>query len=336
MECKTLFGTLPDGREVWKITLQNRSGARVELLNLGAAIHGVWVPDRRGALQNVTLSYSDVERYFHTRTFAGAVCGRVANRVGGARFVSNHQTWMLTANDGENQLHGGPDGFYRKLWDMVCMENAVRFSLESPDGEAGYPGNLSVSVTYRWREDNCLSIDYEALSDQDTICNLTNHAHWNLGGYDGADALAQTIELEADFFTPIDRDVLPTGEIAPVRGAMDLRAPKEIGAGKRADDPQIRLVDGYDHNFVLRAHDGKTLVRAACLRDAGSGRQLEVFTTMPGIQFFSGSVQKEGPTGVALETQFFPDAMRHWWFPSIVLRARAHGRSRTEYRFSVR
>lgn len=332
---QTLFDRLPGGRNVYLYTIQNTSGASASFLNIGAAIHSVVVPDRKGTMQNVALGYSDAEHYLHTVTYAGAVCGRVANRIASAEFDLNGRIYQLRANDGKNQLHGGPGGFHQKLWDAEICNNSLHFRLESPDGDENYPGKLQIQVTYAFDEDNTLSISYEAVSNADTLCALTNHAYWNLAGYGSGDPLGQTIQILADFYTPIDADVLPTGQIAPVSGPLDLRKPTRIISGKESGDPQIALVYGYDHNFVLRNYCPEKLLPAACLRDPQSGRQMWVSTTMPGIQFFSGSQQPDGHTGVALETQFFPNAMSYWWFPSIVLRKGKVQRSRTEYHFGI-
>lgn len=335
MVTKTRFDTLEEGREVWRFTLRNPSGAAVTLLNLGAAIQSVVVPDRTGALANVALGYETAGQYLHTKTYAGAVCGRVANRVGGAVFTLNRKTYRLRANKGEDQLHGGAGGFHQKLWNAEVLDDFVRFTLTSPDGEEGYPGTLTACVTYGWSADNRLSIDYETVCDQDTVCNLTNHAYWNLGGYRGADALAQTIEIGADFFTPADEAHLPTGEILSVKGVFDLRRPAVIRLGASAPDAQIRAAGGYDHNFVLRRRAPDACSWAATLTDPVSGRRMRVFTDQPGVQFYSGFETENGHTGVALETQHFPDAMRRWWFPSIVLPAGVVRKSRTEYRFDI-
>lgn len=335
MITQSIFDRLSDGREVDCYTLQNRCGMTVRLLTIGAAVQGVWLPDSKGEAVPVALGYDTAELYLHTPTYAGTICGRVANRIAGAQFSLNGQVYELPANDGRNQLHGGAGGFFQRIWHAEQVKEGVRFSLDSEDGDQGYPGNMHVAVTYTLSEDNRLTIQYETSCDQDTLCNLTNHCYWNLAGYGIGDALSQTVQIYSDFFTPIDQEVLPTGEIAPVRGPFDLREGQVIAQGKCSDDPQVTVVGGYDHNFVLRDYVPGELRCAVCLRDPASGRSMEIYTTMPGIQFYSGKELPEGHTGVALETQFFPNAMKYWWFPSIVLRADALWKSRTEYRFQL-
>lgn len=335
MITRSVFDTLPDGRRVECYRLQNSAGMSVRLLTIGAAMQSVKLPDHSNAPVSVALGYDTAEEYLHTKTFAGAICGRVANRVGGAAFTLNERTYRLPANDGPNQLHGGENGFYRQIWDAKTVENGVAFSLESPDGDQGYPGRLRVAVTYTLSENNVLAVDYEAVSDQDTLCNLTNHSYWNMAGYGRGCALSQKVQIFSDFFTPINEKTLPTGEIAAVRGPFDLREGKIAAEGKSMDDSQIALVGGYDHNFVLRDYKPGRLGRAALLTDPDSGRQMEIDTTMPGLQYFSGMELADGHTGLALETQCFPDAMHHWWFPSVILRRNHVWRSRTEYRFRV-
>lgn len=335
MITRSSFGIAANGESIDRFTIKNKAGVEVSLITVGAAVQDITMPDQNGNPVHVVLGYDDAEDYLHTRTFAGTICGRVANRVGGAAFRLGDHTYKLTANDGRNQLHGGPGGFYQKIWDAEPLEDGVRFSLFSPDGEEGYPGNFKTNVTYRLSEDNVLSIDYEAISDQDTICNLTNHNYWNLKGYGCGDALEQKVQILADFFTPINDETMPTGEIAPVHGPFDLREEQVIEDGKVSLDAQIRKVNGYDHNFVLRNYEQGKLTEAARLLDPDSGRVVEIYTTMPGLQFFSGSQQKEGYTGVALETQYFPNAMNCRWFPSIVLPANTTWTSRTEYRLNL-
>lgn len=335
MMTRSLFGTAKNGEPIERFTIKNKSGVEISLITVGAAVQDITVPDQDGNPVHVVLGYDHAEDYLHTRTFAGTICGRVANRVGGASFRLGDHEYKLTANDGRNQLHGGPGGFYQKIWDAEVLEDGVCFSLFSPDGEEGYPGNFKTKVTYRLSEDNVLSIDYEAVSDQDTICNLTNHNYWNLKGYGCGDALEQKVQISADFFTPISDETMPTGEIAPVYGPFDLREETVIAEGKKSAEEQIRKVNGYDHNFVLRNYEQGKLIQAARLSDPDSGRAVEIYTTMPGLQFFSGSQQKEGYTGVALETQYFPNAMNCRWFPSIILPAHTKWTSRTEYRLSL-
>lgn len=328
-----VFGISPDNTEVMGYTLTNISGMAVSLISIGAAVQKVTVPDHSGKAISVALSYNSLDHYLRTSTYSGSICGRVANRIGKASFTLNKTIYTLAKNDGFNQLHGGPDGFYSKIWDAEYTDHSVTFHMSSPDEDQGFPGEMNVHVTYTLTDDNTLAIDYTAVCNKDTLCNLTNHTYWNLLGYGEGDALSQNIQIDADFYTPINEETLPTGEISPVTGPFDLRSSKNICQGKLSTHSQIQLAGGYDHNFVLRNYIPNQLNRCAKLSDPASGRYMEVYSTMPGLQFFSGSWQKEGYTGVALETQYFPNAMEYWWFPSVILPKNQPYSSRTEYRF---
>lgn len=343
------FGLMPDGRPVTLFTLTNASGAWVQLSDLGARIVGLAVPDKHGHLSDVALGYPAAACFTDGR-YCGAICGRIANRLRAARFTLDGKTYTLARNDGNNTLHGGEAGFDVKLWDYtLCPEkNAVAFRMVSPDGEEGYPGNLMVNVTYTWREDNALRIDYRAVTDEDTVINLTNHAYFNLKGHNAGPIDGHLMQIFAEYTTEIDHEILPTGAILPVEGTpFDFRKPMAIGAGLAAEatDAQLRYAGGYDHNFVLNKTARDAMDIAAVVTEPESGRVMEVYTTKPGLQFYGGNFikdfhGKEGAVykkreGFCLESQYFPNGVEIAHFPSPILRAGSLYAHTTEYRFGV-
>ncbi|WP_295745543.1 aldose epimerase family protein [uncultured Oscillibacter sp.] len=337
------FGVTRDGRAVEEIVLDNGK-LRCSLLTYGASLRGLIVPGAAGPV-DVALGFESMEAYETQDKFMGAVVGRYANRIAGGRFTLDGQDYTLARNDGENHLHGGPEGFFSKVWNAeLCGENGVAFSCESRDMEEGYPGFLKVSVTYRL-EDNALRLSYRAVTDRTTICNLTNHAYFNLNGHDAGGAMEQLLTLYASRYTPVGPGSIPTGEIALVEGTpMDFRAPAVIGARIGQPFRQLELCSGYDHNWIV---DGKAgiLRPAAMLEGAKSGIRMEVETTLPGIQFYAGNYMAGCPAGkggakyglrdaVCLETQFFPDTPNHPEFPQCVLRPGEAWEHVTVFRFS--
>jgi aldose 1-epimerase len=348
---RRLFGRARDGRPVTCFTLEAGDGSAVEVLDLGAAVRAVRVPDAEGCLADVALGYDDVAAYERDPFYVGSVVGRVAGRIGGASFELDGTRHRLTANDGANHLHGGARGFGRALWNARTFEDGeavgVALELTSPDGDEGYPGTLHVLVTYTWSAAHVLAVEYRAACDRATPVNLTQHGYYNLAGAGSGDVLDHELTVHARGFTPLDETLLPTGEIAPVAGTpLDFRAPHPIGARIAADHAQLRIGGGYDHNYVLDGEDG-ALKPAARLADPASGRALEVWTTEPGMQLYTGNFldgslpgkggARYGPrAGVCLETQHFPDAPNRPAFPSVVLRPGASFGSRTELRFSAR
>jgi aldose 1-epimerase len=337
-----------DGREVFLLTLKNANGMSVAAMNLGCHIMQILVPDRDGNFADVVLSFDSFEAAKNQSSFFGVVAGRVANRIGKSRFELNGRTYELYANDGANHLHGGKAGFDKKVWDAEALEdkNAVVFRYVSPDGEENYPGSLSAQVTYTLTDDNRLIIDYEAVSDADTIVNLTNHSYFNLAGHDFGPITDHYLKLNCDRYTVCDSELIPTGEIAEVAGTpLDFREYQRIGDRIDADHDQLRIAGGYDHNFVIRNPDGG-MVLAASLWDKKSGRVMEVSTDKPGIQLYSGNFlhggdvgkggcayQKRG--GLCLETQHFPSAVNTPSFPSPVLKAGETYQYSTVFRFTV-
>ena len=320
----------------------------MSVLTLGAILQSIEVPDRAGTLEDVVLGHDTPEEYLRNPAYLGCVVGRYANRIATGRFTLDGVEHRLTVNDGANSLHGGARGFDRELWSASRATTAegegVRLALRSPDGDQGYPGNLDVRVTYTLSEDDRLTVDYAATTDRATPVNLSQHTYWNLGGPHRADILGHELWIDADRFTPVDEGLIPTGELRPVRGTpFDFQTPMTIGARIDAPDEQLRRGHGYDHNFVV-VGSGAGLVQAARLADPVSGRSMEVWTTEPGVQFYSGNfldgaIRGKGGrplaarSGCCLETQHFPDSPNHPNFPSTILRPGAVWRSRTVFGF---
>lgn len=306
----------------------------VKILALGGIIQSLGVPDRDGRSANVVLGFNDVASYLASRHYFGAIIGRYANRIAGGRLNLNGTTYQLSVNDGTSSLHGGSVGFDKALWDATAHGPSVTLRRTSPDGEMGYPASLDVEVTYALGEDNALRIDYSAVNKDDslaTVVNLTNHSYFNLAGEGTGDVYGHELQISASHFTPVDSNLIPTGEIARVAGtAMDFTGSTPIGARPR----------GYDLNWVLDrpSQFDHSLIRAATLTEPRSGRVLEVHTTEPGIQFYSGGLLegKYRPgDGLCLETQHFPDSPNHANFPSTVLDPGHAYKSTTIYRFST-
>lgn len=325
------FGVTAGGAPVSRLLLGG-GGLACEVLSYGGTVRALRVPDRAGRPVDVVLGFDALADYEAQSQFIGATVGRYANRIGGARFSLGGEEFLLPANDGPNHLHGGPAGFDRRVWTVeeLAADRAV-LGLVSPGGEAGYPGTLRVKVTFAL-EDGGLSIRYEAVSDADTVCSLTNHSYFNLGGHDSGPVLDQEVMLCADRYTPTGGDSIPLGELEAVAGTpMDLRAMTPIGGRIDADFRQLRLAGGYDHNWAVRGVPGtlRPAARAFC-PDTGIG--LDVETTLPGVQFYTANHLAGLPAGkggavygrrhaFCLETQFYPDAPNRPAFPSPVLRA---------------
>lgn len=331
--------------------LVNKNGLRVTFLDLGGIITSIDVPDRQGESANVVLSYDSVSSYLADTAYLGALIGRYANRIANARFSIEGRDWKLAANNGRNHLHGGIVGFNRRRW-SVALSPAHGYSraiLEhvSESGDEGYPGRLAVRVTYALTDDNELVVDYHATSTEATHVNLTQHSYFNLSGSGSTDILDHELTVGAAHFTPVDASLIPTGEIRSVHGTpLDFRIAKPVGADIDADDEQLRFGDGYDHNFVLAGAADDEVRFAATLRDPRSGRVMHVHTTEPGIQVYSGNklsaalpaAMGKSPhrrSGIALETQHFPDSPNQPGFPSTLLRPGEFYRSRTVYTFTT-
>jgi aldose 1-epimerase len=339
---------MPDGTAVDEFTLTNRNGLEIKAITYGAIIRSLRVPDRTGTRADIVHGFDSLDGYLAGHPYFGAVIGRYGNRIGGARFPLDGKTYELAANNGPNHLHGGVRGFDKYVWraERLPPRNGIVFTRTSPDGEEGYPGTLQVQVTYTLSDANELAIEYEATTDRATPINLTNHSYFNLGGHDSGDILRHEVTIHADRFTPVDGTLIPTGAIAPVQGTpFDFRRPTAVGA--RINDPheQLQHGRGYDHNFVLDRR-GNGLQPAARVMDPKSGRTLEVATTEPGVQFYTGnfldgSVKGKGGavydhrTALCLETQHFPDSPNKPQFPSTILRPGERYRSRTVFTFGV-
>jgi aldose 1-epimerase len=341
------FGATPAGEPVYQFVLTNQSGLKVALLSLGCIIQSIDAPDRNGAFANVALGFSRLDDYLTNVPFFGCVAGRYANRIAGGQFELDGNTYKLVVNEGSNTLHGGKQGFNTFVWDATMLDDnrrGVAFHRVSPHGEEGFPGTLDTTVTYELTDEGDLVIDYLATTDEPTVVNLTNHSYFNLNGEGSGSIEGHRLLIDADAFTPVDTTLIPTGERRPVAGTpFDFRFGKLVGQGLRSDDEQIRIATGFDHNFIL---NGDGLQRAAHLSHAATGRTLTVQTTKPGVQFYAGNFLDGalyGPSGrayrqsdgLALETQFFPNAPNEPSFPSPVLRPGENYRHTTILTFGV-
>ena len=342
----TPFGVMPDGTPVDLITL-TQGNLSCELITYGGAVRSLIVPDCDGHPTDVVLGLDTLEDYRSQDKYLGAIVGRYANRIADASFCLNGKEYPLAANNGPNHLHGGLEGFNSQVWTAESKEaNRVVLSRISPDGEEGYPGTLSVQVTYTLTDDS-LEIDYQARCDQDTICNLTNHSYFNLAGHNSGLINEQYVQINAASYTPTFPGSIPTGQIMPVDGTpMDLRQACRIGDHVDDDFPQLIMAGGYDHNWVIDGPFG-TLRPAAAAWCEETGITMEVLTTMPGVQFYTANFLEGCPDGkdgapygnrsaFCLETQYYPDSPHHENFPSPILRAGEIYRHKTIYRFGVK
>lgn len=346
------WGSTADGTEVVRYTMANANGMRVSIITYGGIIQSLQVPDTEGRSANVVLGYDNLADYLARNPFFGATIGRYANRIANGSFTLDGTTYQLNRNDGPNTLHGGPQGFDKKVWRAFPFAERGRAGVvlryRSVAGEMGFPGTLDVQVTYTLTRRNQLRMDYEASTDAPTVVNLTNHAYFNLEGEGTGSTYDHLLRIDASAYTPVDDELIPTGEIAPVAGTpFDFNTATPIGARIRDDDPQLAFARGYDHNWVLEESDGSTMRRAARAVDPDSGRVLVVSTTEPGLQFYSGNFLNGsiyGTSGQAyrqgdaftLETQHFPDSPNQPSFPSTVLRPGEEFSSSTIYRFAAR
>jgi aldose 1-epimerase len=331
------------------ITLRNEQGVVVTLCNFGARIVGITVPDKNQNPVDVVLGFNSLQEYIKTPDpYYGATIGRYANRIAGGSFVLDGNRYALPANNGENHLHGGPYGFHTIFWNVdQVTDSSVTFSIISVDGDEGYPGNLKISVKYTLTEKNELNILFNAVSDAITIVNLTNHAFFNLNGEGSGLIDDHSVTIEADYFTPVNGSLIPTGEIRSVRNTpFDFNTPQTIGSRIHSDEEQIKLGNGYDHNYVLRNQDITKLALAASAVGDKTGIKLEVFTTEPGMQLYTGNFMlgrnqlKHGAmdnfrTAFCFETQHYPDSPNQSSFPSTVLRKGEQFRSETIFKFSI-
>lgn len=340
----TTFGTTKDGKEAQLYLLKNQKGMKAYVSDFGASLVRLFVPDRDGNMADVVLGYDDAAGYECGTAGVGATVGRNANRIGGASVEINGVTYPLEKNDnGKNNLHSGSDYYQKRIWNVEDRaDDRITFLLHSPDGDQGYPGALDMRVTYHLDDENALSIHYEAVPDQDTIINMTNHSYFNLNGHNSGSVLEHKVWLNADSFTPADAESIPTGEIRSVEGTpMDFRTAKEIGKEIDADYEPLRFGGGYDHNWVLK-NNGR-FAKVAEVTSEKSGIRMEVYTDLPGVQMYTANFLDHEPgkdgavyekrSAVCLETQYYPDAIHHDNFPSPVCRKGMKYDSRTAYRF---
>jgi aldose 1-epimerase len=344
------FGRTPDGRPIDLLTLRNASGAEVRTMTYGGIILSVKVPDRAHQFDDVVLGHDAAAGYFNNAPYFGAIIGRYGNRIARGRFTLDGKSYSLATNNGPNHLHGGLKGWDQAVWNAAPFEDprgvGIVFTHESPDEDEGYPGTVRATVTYTLTDANELKIDYVARTDKPTIINLTQHSYFNLAGSKASDILGHQLMIAADRYTPVDAGLIPTGELAPVQGTpFDFRQATPIGARINQNDAQLERGKGYDHNFVL-TRQGDGLVLAARVLEPVTGRTLEVWTTEPGLQFYSGNfldgtiagkggVKYGLRAGFCLETQHYPDSPNHANFPSTVLRPGQEYRSTTVFRFAT-
>ena len=342
-----LFGQMPDGQEVTLYELTNAKGLRASVIDYGAILVSLEVPDRDGKFADVALGFDDLDSYLKRNPLFGATVGRYANRIANARFTLDGTEYKLTANAGKNHIHGGRDKRFDKvMWEgrsfQSSEEVSVRFSYLSKDGDEGFPGNLNCIVTYILTNGNELKISYEATTDKPTIVNLTNHSYFNLAGAGNGDVLSHEMIINADYYTPSDTGLIPTGEILSVKDTpLDFTEPKTIGARIG----QLTRTGGYDHNYVLK-NSGCALILAARVYEPASGRVMEVHTTEPGMQFYTANGMKaimgkggkiyDRHYGFCLETEHFPDSPNKPHFPSVVLRPGQKYSTITVFTFSTR
>jgi aldose 1-epimerase len=345
---KTAFGKASTGEAVDLYTFSNSKGVEAAITNYGGIIVSLKTPDRNGKTADVVLGFDSLEGYLGDHPYFGAIIGRYGNRIAKGKFSLNGQEYSLAKNNGENHLHGGIRGFDKVVWRAKedPASNSLALSYLSKDGEEGYPGNLAVNVTYTLTDDNELKIEYTATTDKATVVNLTNHSYFDLRGQGQGDILGHRILIAADRFTPVDSGLIPTGELRHVEGtAFDFRQPRAIGERINAAEEQIQIGKGYDHNFVLNQRGGE-LALAARASEPESGRVMEVHTTEPGVQFYTGNFLdgtvrgKSGKpypqrSGFCLETQHFPDSPNKPNFPTVVLKPGDRYRTTTVYRFTT-
>lgn len=339
------FGKTKNNEQVKLYEIKNKTGMAAQVSDFGAVLVSLLVPDKNGELRDVVWGYDTVAGYENNNVYLGATIGRNANRIGQAAFTMNGQVYQLEKNDGDNNLHGGFHGYHARMWKARQEGDAtVVFHLESPDGDQGFPGNVSVDVSYTLTDDNTLSIQYHALPDADTILNMTNHSYFNLDGAESDSILEHQVWMDSDAFTPADSASIPTGNIISVEGTpMDFRTFRLIGSDIDADYEQLKYGKGYDHNWVLN-NNGKMAV-VAKMKSQNSGIILEVATDLPGMQlytgnFLSGELGKDRKkyvrrSAACFETQYFPDAVNHKEFTSPICKAGQEYKTTTNYRFLV-
>lgn len=343
------FGTLPDGRKAERYILRNDHGVTASFTNLGAIWLTMLVPDKKGNFADITLGFDSPQSYLTMPGHLGEPVGRYANRIGGAGYTLNGVRYELEKNSGPNNLHSGPDYYRDRIWETEISESGngttVSFSLFSPDGDQGYPGNADITVSYTLTPDDSIMIDYHLVADQDTIVNFTHHGYFNLAGHSSGAILEHQVWIDADRFTIADQYSIPTGELVPVKGTpMDFTSWKTVGQDINKDYEPLKFAGGYDHNWVLN-HPAGELSLSAKAADRGSGRCMEVYTDLPGVHFYTanfldGLAGKDGAVyqaraGFCFETQYFPDAVNKPHFPSPVLKAGQEYSTTTVFKFTL-
>lgn len=325
------FDTVVNGKPISLFTLENKNGIKAQFTNYGARIVSLYTPDRSGELDDIVLGFDNIESYLNDPMYLGCIVGRYANRIEDATFVLDGESYNLYKNEGDNTLHGGKSGLDKKIWDFKVDSNQVTFSYLSPDGEEGYPGNLKITKSFTLNDDNTLKITYTATTDKPTVVNLSNHSYYNLKGEGDTTILDHYFIINADHFTPVDNEWIPTGEIATVEGTpFDFRDGKQIGQDLNKENQQLKNGLGYDHNWVLNKPVPDSLTFAAKLWEESTGRYIEIYTTEPGFQFYSGNFMDGSVSGksgepyvyrgaLIFETQHFPDSPNNPEFPSTVL-----------------
>lgn len=340
------FGFMPDGTEIFKYVIENDAGTQAHVLTLGATLQSLLIADKNGDVKDVLLGFDTVEDYLTKSNYQGATVGPYCNRIGGAAIDIGARHYELVANEkGVNNLHSNGEFSFRPWKAIVPDADRVELTYVSPDGEGGFPGETTVQVVFRLSQDNKLSIRYSGVSTRDTYMNFTNHAYFNLNGYGSGDILGHTMQINADLFTPVDANSIPNGENLPVDGTpFDFRTAKPIGRDIEQPHEQLKMTGGYDHNFCL-SDAPRALTEIAAAEGDRSGIRMNVYTTLPGVQFYAGNYLsgKEGKAGVpmtkrsgfCLETQFFPDTPHRPDFPNCLYKAGETYESETIYAFSV-
>lgn len=341
---KRSFGVTKEGKEVFLYSLENKNGVKAEVTNFGANLVNLFVPDKKGNVEDVVLGFEDVSGYEKNPSFFGAVIAPSANRIAGATFDLNGETYILKKNNGENNLHSDDElGSHKKIWNVIEEENSITFTLKNEDGELGFPGNKEFMVTYSLDEENNLKIYYEATSDKDTVINPTNHSYFNLKGHKEGNIEDHAISLMASSYTPADETSIPYGDIVSVEGTpMDLRKEIIIGDKIDTDYEQLNFAAGFDHNWVTDNYNGE-IRKIAIVKAPEESRVMEVYTDLPGVQFYAGNFidpqsGKNGAvygkrSGLCLETQCYPDSIHKLNFPSVVYGPQKKYTSTTIYKF---
>lgn len=344
---KNIFGKMSDGTEVYVYMLDNGNGISVEIINLGGIVKNLYVTDKNGLKTDVVLGRDTLEDYMNNDGYLGALIGRHANRIAKGKFLLNGSEYSVGVNEGCNSLHGGNNGFDKKVWtvkEFDVAEPSIALSILSEDGEEGFPGKMNVTVTYTLTKENALKINYQAVSDKDTVVNMTNHSYFNLAGHASGTIDNQILQINSGFYTPNDDECMPTGEVLAVMGTpFDFRVPKPIGQDINADFEQIEKFGGYDHNFAIAGRDYRLAATAQCMEN---GISMEVYTDKPAMQLYTSNaltkgIYKDGAEydahqAFCLETQYFPNAMSHSHYPAPILKKNEEYNFTTEYRFIVK